>query len=606
MILSWCLLVGTMAVLRHLAFNSTAYDLGIFDQVIWNTSQGHWFQNSIMRDSPHHFGHHFSPILLLFVPLYWIRPDPTTLIAAQTLLVGLAGLPVLWMARQLLGSPRWGLVLLGAYLLHPATAYICLFDFHEVAVAVPLLCLALYAILLGRYRLFLATLLPLLLVKEDLGLVCAAIGVYLALAHRRWLLGGPVAFLGILWTVLLVSGVIPAFHPSGEYHFTYLYSEFGASPFEILASLISQPGAMWQRLATPDRLEYLLQIILPLGGLPVLGAPMLLMALPGLLLQLLSNHLPAPLIKFQYSATVLPVVLAATALGARQICHIAAQYRQGLSGFLMVWLVVCSILGAYLYGPLPGARRFDASQHAQIPRFDTLRRMLAQIPPEASVVAQCNIVPHLSRRPAVYQFYYRDTNPPPDFYLLDTLWRGCAFWFAENDVVLGQVLADPNYAVIDEGDDYILLRPEPWTIGRPVSAVLESHLEIVGVSLPKTGVVAGQDLTVDIYYRTLQQPDADYSLLLYLRGPDGQRWGQRHGYPVGGHWLTSRWPTGQLLRGHKQVPVAAGAPPGQYEIVAEFYELPAMHRLRATGLAPHIGKESLVLGEVAVVESGYR
>jgi uncharacterized membrane protein len=590
-----------MAVLRHLAFNSTAYDLGIFDQVVWNTSHGHWFENSIMRDSPNHLGHHFSPILLLFVPLYWVRSDPTTLIVAQTLLVGFAGLPVFWIARWLLASARAGLAFLLAYLLHPATAYICLFDFHEVAVAVPLLCLALHLMLRQRYAPLLFVLGGMLLVKEDLGLVCAAMGLYIVLFQRQWRWGIPLAFIGIFWTAALVGVIIPGFHPSREYYFTYLYSEFGSSTIEILQNIVLQPGAMWQRLSAPDRQEYLLQMFAPLGGLPLLGAPALMVAIPGLFTQLLSNHLPTPLIKFQYSATALPPLLAAAVLGVRFVCGVFPQWRRAMTGILPGLVVACSLLGAYLYGPLPGARSFDFSQYRQLPRFDTLRTMLRTIPAEASAVAQCNIVPHISQRQAVYQFHTLGTNPPPDYYLLDTLWRGCAFWFAENDVVLGQVLANPTYKEVMNQDDYVLLRPEPWTIDRPIGVILEGQLEMVGATVPDTRVIAGQNLAVDIYYRALQPLEADYSLLLYLRGQDGQRWGQRHGYPVGGHWMTSQWPTGQLLRGHRQTPVLAGAPPGDYELVVELYELPGMRRLQVTNPGPAAGREAVVLGTVAVI-----
>jgi uncharacterized membrane protein len=65
-------LFGTMAILRHNAFHSSGYDLGIFDQVIWNSAHGRLFENSIMADSPSFLGHHFSPLLLVLVPLYWV------------------------------------------------------------------------------------------------------------------------------------------------------------------------------------------------------------------------------------------------------------------------------------------------------------------------------------------------------------------------------------------------------------------------------------------------------------------------------------------------------------------------------------------------------
>src|SRR5947209_3883019 len=34
---------------RHAAYQSNAYDLGFFDQIVWNTSQGRWFETSFVK-----------------------------------------------------------------------------------------------------------------------------------------------------------------------------------------------------------------------------------------------------------------------------------------------------------------------------------------------------------------------------------------------------------------------------------------------------------------------------------------------------------------------------------------------------------------------------
>lgn len=97
-------------------------------------------------------------------------------------------------------------------------------DFHEIAFAVPLLACA--ATTLGRRRPLAAALwsLPLLLVKEDLGLTVAAVGLLIAWQARRErrrspLPGLALAVLGLAATALTVLVVLPSFNPAGGFDY---------------------------------------------------------------------------------------------------------------------------------------------------------------------------------------------------------------------------------------------------------------------------------------------------------------------------------------------------------------------------------------------------
>ncbi|MDP2727869.1 MAG: DUF2079 domain-containing protein, partial [Dehalococcoidia bacterium] len=70
-------------MLRHQALNSHAYDLGIYDQVVWNLSRGHWYEYSIEYYFSNFLGDHFSLALAFRAPLYRIYPDPNLLVALQ-------------------------------------------------------------------------------------------------------------------------------------------------------------------------------------------------------------------------------------------------------------------------------------------------------------------------------------------------------------------------------------------------------------------------------------------------------------------------------------------------------------------------------------------
>src|ERR1700704_3553054 len=70
---AYFLTYSALSVLRHESYHSYGFDLGLFDQVIWNTTQGRPFESTMGHGIPvphSHLGDHFSPILWLLVPFY--------------------------------------------------------------------------------------------------------------------------------------------------------------------------------------------------------------------------------------------------------------------------------------------------------------------------------------------------------------------------------------------------------------------------------------------------------------------------------------------------------------------------------------------------------
>lgn len=77
--LGCALTLSTLSLLRYLSFHLEGYDLGIFDQVVWNSLHGRLFENSILPDAPLLIGQRFSPILLALVPFYAVWSSPMSL-----------------------------------------------------------------------------------------------------------------------------------------------------------------------------------------------------------------------------------------------------------------------------------------------------------------------------------------------------------------------------------------------------------------------------------------------------------------------------------------------------------------------------------------------
>ena len=98
---------SALSILRHRHFLSSAFDLGIFDQVIWLYSRFEAPYTTIRanRLDEHILGDHFHPILMLLAPLYWITDRVEALLVAQAFLFAIAIFPIFFFTRKRLGSP---------------------------------------------------------------------------------------------------------------------------------------------------------------------------------------------------------------------------------------------------------------------------------------------------------------------------------------------------------------------------------------------------------------------------------------------------------------------------------------------------------------------
>src|SRR6266705_285524 len=93
-------------------FGTSSYDLVIFDQAV--RSYAHFQPGISIIKGLHNFGNpnfsvlgdHWSPILAVLAPLYWIFNSPVNLLLAQAVLFALAIPPVWLFTRRALGGGR--------------------------------------------------------------------------------------------------------------------------------------------------------------------------------------------------------------------------------------------------------------------------------------------------------------------------------------------------------------------------------------------------------------------------------------------------------------------------------------------------------------------
>jgi uncharacterized membrane protein len=401
-------------VLRHRTYHSLGFDLGVYDQAIWSTTQGRVLESTMTQANPiphSQLSDHFSPVYLMLVPFYYLYPHPETLLILQTLALALGAWPVYLLAKLKL-PPPYALVWVLVYLLFVPLAYVNLYDFHEVAFAVAPLGLALYFLERGRRLWFVVFLLLTFLVKEEMALVAAGFGVYALLGKREWKLGLGVLVGSIAAFALLVQVVIPYFSGGATYpYFSLRYADVGGSPSGIARTVVTNPLRIAHALVQPKKIYFLIAVFGPVLGLSVIAGWAALILLPTLSYLLLSNYEPEFSFSTQYSAPLIPLIVGTAIIAMSKLPRAALPY-------LTVAVVAATLAFSWAYGFMPYSRKFDPSLFQIQARYAAFVPALAQIPSDARVSAENGFPSHFSERRFIYDYGFQGVQDA-DWVILD-------------------------------------------------------------------------------------------------------------------------------------------------------------------------------------------
>ncbi|HXJ82034.1 MAG TPA: DUF2079 domain-containing protein [Candidatus Methylomirabilis sp.] len=390
---AYALIFSFVTVTRHLAFRTHALDLGYYVQLTWNLARSHGPRVSL--PDMHAWGDHFSPIMYLFVPAFWVAPGPVVLLVGQSLALAAGAVAVFGIASRRLAEEPAAVAFAILYLLNPSLHGINIRDFHAAALAIPLLLAALCFAEGRRPALFVACVVLTLMCREDAALPVMGLGIWLALGRRRWLAGAAIAGGALAVLAIDLRVVIPHFR--GEpYTHLWRYSALGHSLGEIAGTVLLKPLRTLNVLLTGGRLLYLVLMLVPLGFLPLYGAWDLVGALPALAENLLSSDPVLYNHRTQYQAFVLPFLVLAAVGGYGRL--MARGRGRIAAAFLAIAFALSLALASPAMNDLAVARWWpDAEQRAAY-------AVLARIPPAASVAAQDRYVAHLSLRSLVTVF----------------------------------------------------------------------------------------------------------------------------------------------------------------------------------------------------------
>lgn len=433
-------------IFRHRHFDSSL-DLGIFDQAVWHLSRFEGPASSI-KGFPSLFADHFHPIIAVLAPLYWIAPSAETLIAAQGVLFGASVVPVFLFLRRRLPF-HIALAMSAAYGLFWGLQRAAIFDFHEMAFAPLAIATAIDAMDRRSWTRFWIACLALTLVKEDLIPVLTGLGLYLAASGERWR-GLALAAGSVLAFFLVIRVVVPWFAAESSYNYLVSYGDLMRRPWEIPVHLVMPPTkmrtvALW---------------LAPFAFLS-LRSPLVLLLVPLVLERFLSSTGAYWGTSFHYSAPLAPILAMSAGDGlarmARRLEAPAARAR------LLTGAAIASVLlSSLLPGRQPHWRLLSAGHYRSVPFEVAALRVLALVPPEASVVAQTALLPHMSQRRSIYML--EAGAPDADFVVASTHVDPWPAATLDEIAALTAERRRRGYVVVLEEDGWLVLR-RPQEVG---------------------------------------------------------------------------------------------------------------------------------------------
>ncbi len=456
-------------VLKYLSFNATGLDLGVFNQALSTTIHGQGFfketPDLIANPSSSFFGIHFSPLLLLIIPLYFIFPSPILLLVLQSVAIACASIPIYFISMKTLGSRLAASAYVLIYLLYAPMNWVNWFDFHPEAFFPLFVLSSFWFWISGKIRWYLLFGILALSVIEYVQVLVGSLAlVQIAWAVKRRLgkqmfhasFGLLVASVAWLVLALQVIGYVNSLRVPGQ------WNKLGPGTFGPLVALFTRPGVFVSAFFDDwgAKTQYLWKSLAPFSFTSPFDLLVLLVFL--WIIPAFLSSVPAYYsIGFQYAAFVSPFLILSSIRGLSRLRRFKIIRGRGVQYLSSITLLIVIIMWFSLspLGPWPGNRLPQLNSHTSV-----LYSIIEEIPPGASVLTQNDIFPQLSSRENAYLFPDPSGEATTDYIIGDMTSR----WFLYSPrsqlnpgrmvEVVNSAIQSGRYGIIAFVDGVVLLK----------------------------------------------------------------------------------------------------------------------------------------------------
>jgi uncharacterized membrane protein len=424
---AYCAYGAYHAVQSHRLIQTTAWDLGMYDNLMSNALSGRWFQAPLLFGRPQSYlSVHAEYGMLLFLPIYALRPHAETLLLLQAAVLGFAALPLYLTAARFLSRTASAIVAL-AYLMCAAVHASTFSGFHWLPFAIFFEFWLFYAIAAEKNWIAAAMAVAACSFREDVALGVAFLGLFLVVAGKRVRLGWILAAAAATWFCFSSFVLIPRI--AAAYPGFSSPSPFAAGRTTLggaLVSTFSNPLNVSLELLRENRVQYALHFLAPLAFLPLRRPALLLLLIPGALASLSATSFwPSTPSASQLTAHWVPFVFLAAVLAL----SLMRFEPRGASRRAAALCALCVVMLGHsrVYGAVLDSRNFhrevvkvldDMTPEAKA-RYARLMRLAARIPRDASVAATDYVAPHVSARREARSF--RHELGPVDYVIVSSL-----------------------------------------------------------------------------------------------------------------------------------------------------------------------------------------
>ena len=383
----------TANLLKYYFFLYNALDLAIFNNTLWQTTHGTILGSSI--NPPSYLGDHFAPLLLLLTPLYALVPHPTTLLVLQTLFIAAAVFPLYAIAKRYL-SEQWQVIVILSFLFNPFTGSLSLFEWHTISLVPFALLLLWYFFITDQRRLFFTTLFASLLIREDVGIATAGMGIIMVSLKKEYpralWYGLRTITPSLIW-VSVATYLVSLFSLTESYKFFVYYEWLFQNPFAVFGHVVSL-----------EFVGLLFFILLPTLFLTAFRPVFILGLLISLAPLILSSAGPSPLIPLlHYSAWFLPFLYIGVVYGLKKVSAIKPHYANGVTLLLSVSVLYFFITAHPGFAMLS---KTVTDYNALTRKRETKKILLSKIPDDASVITTADFLTQLSGRASIEYLAY--------------------------------------------------------------------------------------------------------------------------------------------------------------------------------------------------------
>ena len=462
------ILVGYVLLFAWLAcreFDACTVDSGNtteYDCAYYMTLRGELFWSYNSYGS--YFEAHAEPLMLLFVPFYYLVPGAKTLLFLETLCIAVASIPVYLLGRKILRHEAGGILMAVAFLFFPSVVAHNVMQFSTTAFPLPFLMFAFYFFQEEKFVPFLVTAGLASMGKEMAPLTLIMFVPYALWRRRSWKwvaasLAVPIAALslslGVIRPHFARSAVTRVEYPSLAY-----FSGFGNTLGEFVRTILSRPDKVFAALFTGQNVIYLLLLLTAVGFVLPFFAAEVLFALPELFFNLLSASDGLKTVVWCYNVNAGMFLVVATMYTLARIDRFL-QSRFGLAKYGPVLAGCVALLCVSNWW-----QWFSPRNYVLPPQHEAQQEMFKRVPTDDSLlVGPGQILGHVCHRKVLtstHDFQFSQAKPEQMFLynwvLFDMNYRvPQRGWFVPREMFMPFV-NNPQYECVFERDNVFLFR----------------------------------------------------------------------------------------------------------------------------------------------------